>query len=308
MRTSARMTAPQGLVALAILIGCRSTTFVGTMGRPDPDAGCGLGGVGCQSYFDCCSQACDRGLCTTLPCLDAGTACGADLDCCSGNCRGGVCDLHRGEPSCGQTSTACAGESSCCDGYDCGATAQCCISGRSSVECRADSECCYGHCDAGVCCSTGNQLCGTDSDCCAGLGCWFGVCIPSCVAGWGCGSGNTCVSGICLISFDYGWCLRDVDCVTDHCDMNHQCACGGLDNPCVTTGDCCFDAEQCVDALCKIMSSEGYCIQDSDCASDHCDLSRHDCLGLSGDICPHGDIDCLSHSCVTQSDGGQFCE
>src|SRR5215216_877638 len=113
--------------------------------------GCKRNGKHCTRNDQCCSLNCDSssGTCAAAPptCVSDGGACTADEPCCSGNCSGTTC--------------ACRPTGSVCTDL---------------------SQCCTAHCENEKCCipedTSAFGFCNSDADCCGGLECIDGICIP----------------------------------------------------------------------------------------------------------------------------------
>ncbi len=142
----------------------------------------------CMGPHDCCSLACNGGLCGGPTCARIGEPCTSDPQCCEEHCdtqHNHVCDVPRRAQSCRPTGEACGGDA----GVQCCSTACNFLTGRCdlgaigpcrepSTPCMADTDCCSGGaCVAStvpggglVCsatCGTDGQLCATDNDCCS---------------------------------------------------------------------------------------------------------------------------------------------
>jgi hypothetical protein len=137
-------------------------------------------GKDCITSLDCCSYAglaCVGHACST--CKSSGQTCDVSDECClSGTplgCAAGTC-----ETGCG-VGTACTVDNDCCSGYRCRSGS--CLPGICSPkysQCVNASDCCDGgnlSCVGGLCqCKDVGQLCGADSECCAGTVCRTGHC------------------------------------------------------------------------------------------------------------------------------------
>ncbi|HEX3770785.1 MAG TPA: hypothetical protein VHV30_07975 [Polyangiaceae bacterium] len=158
----------------------------------------------CEQASDCCSLACNSGVCGGALCAVVGGACDRDSGCCSNRCEGGRCAA---EPTaCLPTGEACGTDagagfgvgpmmgpggsaSPCCSGV-CDPTTQRCDLGpgscrEPSVPCSMASECCrIGTCEPNadgirVCtapCVADGQTCNSDGDCCNGSCSGLGQC------------------------------------------------------------------------------------------------------------------------------------
>jgi hypothetical protein len=150
--------------------------------------------------------------------------------------------------------------------------------------------------------------CSDDDQCNQGYFCDGGSCvglIPNgegvCTENADCESGNcTTTTGICCAS---GWCCNlDTHCEPYTCTMatdwqcNFSCDVGDGDDDtlCTPLGDFHCDNGFCNEDL---FNGEGYCDEDSDCLSNHCDLLSAICCNAGS--CCQDDEDCNGFICDT---------
>ena len=127
------------------------------IGHPNIDVDCSFGGEICDFDDECCSGSCGfEGYCDEGDCLDDGFSCSDDFECCSEFCDGGFCssgsttcssgDFICDSGECIDASWECDGEADCSDGSDeyPGCVPAC---GASGDPCEFDDECCSQFCD-----------------------------------------------------------------------------------------------------------------------------------------------------------------
>jgi len=235
------------------------------------DYTCRPAGEVCSDPDDCCTMACQAGICVTLGnCGVVGIPCTGFRECCSGACA----ESGMGTPTCQYLSGCrpigeiCLGDADCCstgcdpsadypdilrcqhpagclaDGEVCwtGSANNCCSGRRNCRPTLAGVSRCYGT-DEGSC-TTDLQPCSFTDECCCGL------CAPDAAGALVC-----CPAGeICIP--DGGRCTTDADCCGWSCVDG---VCGG-ESPCVPLSGPCETAE--------------------DCCSGDCDPTTHSCTPL----------------------------
>ena len=112
---------------------------------------CRPDGVDCSNPSQCCTGACENGLCGAAPCRPASSGCTSPSQCCSRICEVGFC---RSAP-CRADSVNCAVNLDCCSGV-CGCIDDflisiCTCRSATCVQpggvCSADTDCCTEFCD-----------------------------------------------------------------------------------------------------------------------------------------------------------------
>lgn len=221
---------------------CQASQCCAPVGVPCTlDADC-CPGVQCKRVGDTDQRTCSG----VVACKEVGDACGNDIDCCSKACQGGVC-RQKICSSIGEKCSNAEGGPTCCPAGDAAGSAVSCVDGACVLEtCHASTCGDLVPCDpkgdpTTACCGSPTLRCVADV-----LG-DYGVCVDvqggasALPDGFDCAYGTDCCSGACLpTGTGYQCGTPQVGCVA----TNDACV---LD---ATTGtsDCCFG--DCVDGRC----------------------------------------------------------
>lgn len=124
----------------------------------------------------CCEEFCDTDICGGL-CQHPGEACGGGYgDCCTGACENGIC------ATCREEGESCAEESFCCGNALVCVADTCTACVPEGTACTMAEECCQNlgqlACAGGACCRPANVVCTVGTECCSGA-CNGGFCDPS---------------------------------------------------------------------------------------------------------------------------------
>jgi hypothetical protein len=130
----------------------------------EPPTNCAAPGAPCPAFGSCCSGRCEPSVTAGPPvcasyCTPDNKACTKASDCCSLACNGGMC----GGGICGQSGSACQVDSDCCSD-DCAPGGHCVVV-VSSDTCLASGESCG---DGGISCCSGT--CNIDTKLCGAAG------------------------------------------------------------------------------------------------------------------------------------------
>lgn len=261
-------------------------------------AGAFANGESCESAEQCQSGYCNNGYCCAEgECCSTAADCLSDRLCNTPSCLGnkqctyyphtcGAADLLVGE--------TCAGPNRC-DGFG---------------NCDEVSGCEGGYLGDGYGCVEGSVIllclesCGGDGDCDESYHCEGDTCIADLLSGEsGCDSNADCESGNCntitSVCCESGYCCdSDNQCTgfgiscdleTDSClltcEFDHQCAVFG-NYHCDAGGSCEPD----------VLNGEKYCLQDSECASNHCNQANGTCC--ESGYCCQEDSECSGFKCT----------
>ena len=261
------------------------------------DVECTLPATGCDTL--CCNDVCcaEGQVCHAI----TGDCCTTSYDC--------------GTVECGEIDDGCGGTTDC---GGCAGNEQC---NSGSCECR------WAEC-SGVCCPEGD-VCDLGDSCCTPATCGTGECgsksdgCGGSVDCGGCGTNETCVSGIC--ECDWAECGGVCCPEGDVCDPGDSCCtpaacgadeCGIRADGCGGAVDCggCGANESCVSGICECDWAEcnnTCCAENDVCdASDNC-CTLETCLarecGITGNGCG-GTMDCGSCTGDNQECIAGYCE
>lgn len=229
----------------------------------------------CDEPNDCLSGYCDM---DSAICCTSGRCCEVDDD-----CNGARCLTEDGF-ICADTCTVagvdddtlCAAGFACQDGR--------CVSGalQNGDSCDNNTQCASGHCDNGYCCATG-ECCATVADCTADSLCNTASCLgnkqcayyPLACASRDLSNGETC-SGEFRCD-GHGGCVAVSGCEGGYVGDTFECGEGVVAYVCPTA---CADDDDCEEAFhcdtdlsecaADLLSGEGPCDQNTDCASGNC--------------------------------------
>ncbi len=168
------------------------------LGDACDEAGC-CAGLYCFS-FTYAPATCHQRLADGEPCFDPA------------QCSSGACTAdHCGTAACAANGDACGATAACCAGSYCFdftyAPATCRPKRIDGSACDLATECQSGACTSGRCgaaaCSTDGNVCGEDSECCAGSFCFSAtyapqVCTAPMVGGAYCWEDRHCATGSCV--------------------------------------------------------------------------------------------------------------
>ena len=287
----------------------------------------------CESDNDCLdAYHCEEESC--IPDLDPGeTGCDNNRDCHDSHCNTvtQVCCVSgyccEDDNDCAEIASSCDSQTHACrvnceSDDDCDALGNYhCKSGLCEPDllngdrfCLSAGECVSGYCDedTGICCDEGT-CCMSDSSC-GGFACDEGFsCVTDCT-----GDDNLCADGwfcnldVCEPRSPNGaLCESDLDCASEHCDLESGVCCNGEGSCCVGDSDCeaengcrtgfctaafscefvekadgesctdglfCNGDERCMDGVCTMGASP--CNESSTCIEVVCDEDIDDCLEI----------------------------
>ncbi len=248
------------------------------------NATCKTAGNPCGAASDCCSKACNNGVCTeTSFCTQNGDVCSSSVQCC-----GGACTIAPGKTAglCGITAATGAG--------GCDVAGTLCTSSGSSCGGNCCSRSCapYGVTQTSVCqpasgCHVTGDLCRGDSDCCG----WSGSPDPK--KGF-----VTCRKDVSTQEF--GLCDKGEAC-TEPGTICGKPAGGGV---CNASNGCC-DPVGYASNYCQ-NNPEKCCARDS-LGVPRCTIKPLDCVGArpaAGTVCATS-ADCCGAPCVNNLCGAQ---
>ena len=176
----------------------------------------------CEAAADCCSLACNDGLCGGGSCLSTGEECTDDADCCTNICEAGTCGQSQG--LCSVAGESCTSDGACC-----------------SLSCSGEAG--DMRCDAGDVCRAVGEVCEYDEDCCLPI-CEGGFCQPApdtsgqlaCgVVGEPCDTNHDCCSFACVANADGFKACRATG------------GCASFGELCTADSDCCNQEGRCND-------------------------------------------------------------
>ncbi|MCA9704661.1 MAG: hypothetical protein KDK70_02290 [Myxococcales bacterium] len=176
---------------------------------------CFADGVACDKALDCCSLACNDGVCGGTLCSVESEDCTEDAQCCSDICNTeGQCEVDLG-PGCRPVGEDCnsGGSTTCCSEVCNDQTDRCDfaedVCHGLGATCVDDGDCCFGPCnqETGTCvadCLDDGQACGGNAECCSTT-CTSGACEPppgGCTpTGVMCSTNADCCTATCVAGF-----------------------------------------------------------------------------------------------------------
>ncbi|MBI5229310.1 hypothetical protein HY991_04315 [Candidatus Micrarchaeota archaeon] len=131
----------------------------------------------------------------------------------------------------------------------------------------------------------------------------------ACESDYSCNSGLYCSNGVCTAAKGVGEaCNREAMCISRFCDAGVCCDASGKQtrSGCCKSQSDCYGDETCTDFVCVIKTNipnGGYCMENSQCVSGHCD---HSYCCDSGQCCPSDfycptGFKCTNYQCVSST-------
>jgi hypothetical protein len=203
---------------------CNAASSNCCSGRCEPESGTGIvkcldacraDGVACSKALDCCTLACNGGVCGGTECHIESDPCTSNADCCSNICSGNQCQIDPATQNCRPTGETCnsgPGSGCCSQVCDQSQNPERCGFGATvchgpGATCTQNGDCCRGVCDTGThtCtqpCTANGGNCTTNANCCSNN------CNGTCQPPGACSPLNTsctadaqCCSGFCFAGF-----------------------------------------------------------------------------------------------------------
>jgi hypothetical protein len=299
---------------------------------------CSGQGTPCAAATDCCTLACQGGVCSGTACISDGQACTDGASCCGGTCTANVCQPVNPGGTCKTGGNTCGAGTECCShlctGGTCDVHSSYCT--QTGDVCARDEECCGGICKKasgaplGACAvpTSGSSRCSgsVDGNVCNGCGdCCSRVCAPYATTGTKiCQPANGCRINGDLCRKDTDCCggpgtdlpgHGDVTCVIENGEPVGVCrnpsASADVDDP---EGDVCHYKED-PNYTCVVSSAPNNCCgapgNSGVCKLDALGVPR--CYGYGatcrnpGETCAYSGDCCNNIPCVPDANGALHC-